>query len=408
MNTPSVTEGMGFINYAWRELGLRVAVERYSHDGKAELQFYLANESSEVLLLHTAVNLLSASAMTGLVKRLERNSDSIVWTDILTFLTGKTLAIARRGEPCVLVGNLPAREGATYRIWPFCPEGELSCIFGEGGTGKSFLAVYFGMAVNLGLDNLGLRPERGNVLYLDYESCQEEVNERILAIRRGMGGLPVPAGFFYHHCNRPLVDDIEAVEKLVSEHKVDFLILDSVGMACVGEDSGASFDNVAIRLFRALRSLKVTCLLVDHVAKKEEGKRTPFGSIYKLNEARSVWEVMATPEPGEDELVIGLYHKKANRGRLHPPLAFQLSFSPDSITITAQEVEDVLDLAGRLPLAWRIRQALKGGAKTLAELAEDLGAKEDTIGKTLRRGRDKKFVKLGAKWGLKSQEGADA
>ena len=36
MNKPSVTEGIGFINYAWPGLGLRVMAERVTDEGFAE------------------------------------------------------------------------------------------------------------------------------------------------------------------------------------------------------------------------------------------------------------------------------------------------------------------------------------------------------------------------------------
>ena len=101
MNKPSVTEGVGFINYAWPELKLRVMAERVTDDGFAELSFYSGNGSGEPLLQMTRVNLLASTTMSSLAKRLEKNSVEISWTDILTFITGKTMEITRRGEPVV-------------------------------------------------------------------------------------------------------------------------------------------------------------------------------------------------------------------------------------------------------------------------------------------------------------------
>ncbi|MFC1968604.1 hypothetical protein ACFLVX_04375 [Chloroflexota bacterium] len=37
MNKPSVTPGIGFLNFAWPGLGLRVLAERYTDDLYAEL-----------------------------------------------------------------------------------------------------------------------------------------------------------------------------------------------------------------------------------------------------------------------------------------------------------------------------------------------------------------------------------
>jgi Fic family protein len=51
-------------------------------------------------------------------------------------------------------------------------------------------------------------------------------------------------------------------------------------------------------------------------------------------------------------------------------------------------------------LTRQITLELKSGKATVADLAVSLGAKEDTVSKTLRRHRDK-FIQLGKEWALK-------
>jgi len=52
INKPAIAEGVDFINFAWRDLGLRVTAERFSDKGVAELQFFSSNGEGEVLLHH--------------------------------------------------------------------------------------------------------------------------------------------------------------------------------------------------------------------------------------------------------------------------------------------------------------------------------------------------------------------
>ena len=150
MNKPSVTEGIGFINYAWPELGLRVMVERYTDDGFAELWFYSVNKSNESLLHTTRVNLLATPTMNSLAKRLEKNSQDIPWTDILTFITGKTLEIARRGEPAVEIW--PSKDDdleVEYRLKPLLYLNHPAVIFGDYGSLKSLTALAIAYVVQL-------------------------------------------------------------------------------------------------------------------------------------------------------------------------------------------------------------------------------------------------------------------
>ena len=46
-------------------------------------------------------------------------------------------------------------------------------------------------------------------------------------------------------------------------------------------------------------------------------ERGAFGSVYKRNSARSLWEMRQT---ADGELTMGLYHRKANKSKLLVPV----------------------------------------------------------------------------------------
>ena len=174
MKPPAITEGNGFLNYAWPELGLRITAERVTDEGSAELRFYSANESKEALLHITKANLLSTSTMNNLAKRLERNSQELPWVDILTFVTGKTVEIARRGDPVIEIW--PSEESTLeveYLVKPLIYLNHPTVIFGDYGSLKSLFSLVIAYVVQLPYNDndLGLltAKETTKCLYLDYE-----------------------------------------------------------------------------------------------------------------------------------------------------------------------------------------------------------------------------------------------
>jgi DNA-directed RNA polymerase specialized sigma24 family protein len=103
--------------------------------------------------------------------------------------------------------------------------------------------------------------------------------------------------------------------------------------------------------------------------------------------ARSTWEVRRAEADDDGDLVVGVFHRKANRDRLHPPLGLRFTFRPDSVHVRRHEVADEPDLAVRMPLAYRVHQALREGAKTASEIADDLGISDNVARALLSRAR---------------------
>jgi len=401
MKTPVVTPGAGFINFAWPDLGLRVVAERYTAEGHAELQFYSANKDGDSLLHLTRVNLLSTSAVNSLAKRMEKNSD-IPWTEVLTYIIGKTLEIARRGEPSIEIW--PSEEDTfevEYLLEPLIYLNHPTVIFGDYGSLKSLMALVIAYVVQLPYhDNaLGLITAKDptSCLYLDYEDDSSSFQKRWSALDRGFnkGAMPIQ----YRRMTAPLADSVEQLQKDIEDKGAKLLIIDSLGPAARGN---LNDPEPAIRYHSALRQLGVTSLTIAHTAKDQfTKKRSIFGSVFFTNLARSVWECKAEQETGEDEAVISLKHTKANLSRLHPPLGYHFSFTNNSISVVHTDLRDT-GLSGELPLSWQIKNFLRQGSSSVAEIAEQLVSTPGTIRKTLNRMRTKsEVIKLeDGTWGL--------
>jgi len=394
---------MGFLNYAWPDLGLRVLAERYDNSGHAELSFYLKDGSAEQLLHTTRVNLLATPTMNSLANRLKDSAEHIPWIEALTYVTGKTIQIARRGEP---VQEIWASEDANlipnYLLEPILYLNHPMVIFGDYGSLKSLLALAIGYIVQLPCrDNkLGLATAEKSThcLYLDYEDDSLNFGKRWSAIEKGFG-VEAAMPMLYRRMTSPLADSVESLQSIIADKEIKLLIIDSLGPAARGN---LNDPEPAIKYHEALRKLGITSLTLAHCSKDQlTRKRSIFGSVFFTNLARSVWECKAEQEAGEDEAVISLKHAKANLSRLHSPLGYKFTFTNNSITIAKADLR-YTGLSGELPLSVRIKDLLRNGAMPVNQIAESLEANGGSVKTILNRLAKKDItVKTGDSWRLK-------
>lgn len=404
MNKPLFTPGIGFVNYEWKDLGLRIVAERYDVTGYAELSFFSGNGTDEVLLDQNKGNLLSARTKNDIVKRLERNRNDISWYDALTWIAHITLEIARQGEPVEDIW--PSEEDnlvPSYLLEPLLYQNHPTVIFGDYGSLKSLLALVIGYMVQLPYpDNkLGLitPKESTHCLYLDYEDDPSSFRGRWGAIQRGFS-IEAPMPIPYRRMTNTVADSVERLQQIITDKDIKLLIIDSLGPAARGN---LNDPEPAIKYHEALRRLGVTSLTLAHCSKDQlTKKRTIFGSVFFTNLARSVWECKAEQEAGEDEAIMSLKHTKANLSRLHPPLGYKFTFTDNNITIAKTDLRDT-GLATELPLSLRIKNLLRAGAMSVREIAEIIDANEGSVKTTLNRLAKKEVTdKIGELWGLKA------
>ena len=243
--------------------------------------------------------------------------------------------------------------------------------FGDGGAGKSLLALYIG----------GELARRGlKVLYADWELEGEDHRDRF----ESLFGAAMPA-LFYARCSRPMTAEADRLRRLVRQHDIDYLICDSVAFACDGRPEDAE---VAARYFQCLRQIGVGSLNVAHTNKSDESDKKPFGSAFWHNGARATWNVKlseTTDTPGE--ITVGCYNRKANLSTRQPAVGFRIEFGART-RIGRVDLAHVDDLAAGLSLRQRIRSAVTRQPQTLASLAEQLSANVESLNRTVRKHRD--------------------
>jgi hypothetical protein len=273
---------------------------------------------------------------------------------------------------------------AGLTLYPSHPQ----IIFGDGGTAKSYLALHIAAEM----------ARRGQqTLFADWE-LDEHAHRRRLGLLYGSN----PPRVLYVRCDRPLVHEADRLQRIVREHGVQFLVVDSIAFACDARPEDAE---VAARYFRALRQIGVGSLSVAHVNKSDQGDQKPFGSAFWHNGARMTWYV----RPGEERpngLSVGLFNRKANLGPRLSPVGYAITFDQGHTAIDQTDVGDDTQLAKGLPIWQRVRQLVATRPLSLHALAEELGQREDSIERALKR-KDDVFVRVPgadgvARWGLVS------
>ncbi len=273
-------------------------------------------------------------------------------------------------------------------------EGFAGAIYGDGGSAKSLLMMHLGQCVARGDKWLGFDTVNTNVLYLDFELDEDEQSRRAYQVAAGMGYGELPDNCFYisgtGYGTRTVFD--HALDVCL-ENGIEMVIVDSLGYA---QDGDAEASRDVLKFFRevegAFRRESISLLIVDHQSKNGQYKdKTMFGSVYKSNSVRSVFQV----EPGErgDGCInLTLRHKKVNFGPLLEPFGARVEFVKDEddpdqvkqIRFDTREL-DAGELAGERSLNAkdRVLMALADGPMYPDDIVVATGLELPTVKNTL-------------------------
>lgn len=351
---------------------------------------------STELLSGVDLGLKSDTGHTKLSSSLNKFTTSIPWKPILQRACSLVLRRFRTGAPTLLLTGETAVEPLTYVLNPIAFHKKTTILYGDGGLGKSSLALFLGMCVATGQSLVGFRALPGHVLYLDYEDDADVHARRLQALLRGHPEL-TGATLHYQRCTEPLSRLTHGLVRHIRSAGITFVILDSI-MAATGGDSSAE---AATKLFAALRQLDTTALALGHVPKTvAEGQdhQTVYGSVFHQNFARSVFEIQKRQEVGEDGAVLALIHRKSNLSRLHHPIGLRMSQNAESTELhyEACDLNHVVDMAKALPAASQIRNLLDDGQPRVAkQIAEETGLKLATVKSTLSKHAGYKWQMVG-------------
>ena len=390
---PSITSVGGSHHVRFRDALIDVYAERLHenshHETFAELRIESHAPDASGHVYQARLNLLSEMGKSRLAKTLKdkhRRIQEDEWVQIIEFSSVKILEAHRQGEPIIHLADKSVPENLEFRLMPFLQERQATVIFGDGDTGKSWLATLFGYLVVTGVPKLGLEPEPGKVLYLDYETDEDTLWERLLMMSDGFGE-PIPDGFYYRRMHMLIAADFETLRNEVIKKRIDLIIVDSASPA-TGEPESAAHTTA---YFNALRGLNATSLTVAHVTKNHNAT-APFGSIFWRNLPRANYIVRSEAEARATERTIGIRHTKANNGPRQRDKAFTLAFDnvARSVEITKADPADIESLESTLSYGEQIAKALSRGSLTVQQIVEQTRLTDRQVRNTLSNQRNRK------------------
>ncbi|GAJ91023.1 bifunctional DNA primase/polymerase [Rhizobium rhizogenes] len=227
--------------------------------------------------------------------------------------------------------HVPPRE---WFIDGLIPHRQVTILAGDGGVGKSLLALQFGAAAALGIDTVGCSPQRGRVLYLGAEDEADEFHRRLADIVRGHGkqlsdledfrlipmadldallavpdnkGVMQPTTVWTQLCD------------LAREFRPCFIVLDTVADLFGGDEIKRGQARQFIGMLRRL-AIEINCSIVLLAHPSQEGIRSGSGASGSTGWKNSSRSMLYFSRPDNDKEVDPdlrfLSTKKSNYGKV--------------------------------------------------------------------------------------------
>ena len=347
----------------------------------------LRTVEDDILKIGT-LNFLAPTSRVSWVKSLVAlcpgEAKDLQWDIYLERFVSQVIKAERTGDPLVNLADVVLSRGNRYLIPGLVSAEETTIWFGDGGSMKSYLALAAGSAISSGSPAfMGISPtERRNVGYVDWEWGAQAHRRRLGRISRD-GNMP---DMSYIRCDRPLTAEVPRLQRLIHEHHLGFLILDSIVFGC---DGPAENSDTAGRYVLAVRQLGIPCLLIAHVTKSEDGDKKPFGSAFWSNSARLTWFVKKAGDWG-DSTTVALFNRKNNDDRPLEAQGFRFTFDEQFDSTTIRQTSDiemaaVPEIAEKMRLIDRIRAVVSDRSMTMVEIAKEIDSSVQTVDTTIRR-----------------------
>ena len=300
-----------------------------------------------------------------------------------------------RDDSVVLIEAEKTEEA--YVLYPFVVTDGPAILFGQGGSGKTWLALYIAVCASLGLPMLGQQPLQVPILIVDYESTASAMRKRMELIMAGLGMTDsLPAVFYWPGRGIPLVDQVPALERKIRVEGIRLIIVDSAVLAAGADPEKA---DTAARYFSGLSALAIPSLTIAHVTKAND-MQYPFGSVFYHNSARITWNAqLVHDEQADGTMHIGLFNRKPHaEGRPHKNIGVRVRFGVGDVAFENEDpgVEWEAERS-----AWeRMRELLDRGGQTAGEMADALALAQNTIKVNIQRHRQELVPVGGGRWGL--------
>ncbi|CAH2406654.1 AAA family ATPase [Mesorhizobium ventifaucium] len=253
-----------------------------------------------------------------------------------------------------------------YLIKGLFAPGDVACIFGAPGAGKSLLAPRLGYAVAQGTETFGMRSKQGSVFYVAAEDPQG-MPGRVKALRKAHG--EAEDFQLVEGVSNLLADkspDLVALVAVVKERRPALIFIDTLAMAFPGlEENDAKSMGRVVAVARLLASWGAAVVLIHHDTKAEGA--TPRGHSL-LNGALDVALHVKRDENG---VIRGKLTKNRN-GTCERDIAFKIAVEDggtdeDGDTVTLPRCFELMGAAKKTD------ERLSASVKAALDILDTLG-----------------------------------
>jgi len=380
------------IRLAWADEGILASFSRIKEkDDQVTCELAISTQDNKIF--RGRVNLLAPRTIKTIANSLADRAAGVDWPSLLSDAASRVVDLYRDGSPPLDMREFTDPGNGEWLLEPYLEQLGTTLLYGQGGIGKGWFALAAALTVASGKPLVGEPSLVGPVLYLDWEADPTETFRRIEKLCAG-AGINRPA-LFYRYETASLYSIVDAIARFVVDQRIVLVVVDSVGMARAGAPESAED---TIRLFSAMRRLRVPVLAIDHLSKQMINGRAAkmaFGSVYSTNAARIAW--LAEGNERDGTVSLQLRNTKRNNGPKARPRAVSVTMKGrraelsigDLERITQRVIEDSeTNLADRLVALIRLL-----GPLTNRVAGEKLGVESDVIGLTARR-RKHLFVNI--------------
>lgn len=358
-------------------------------------------------VLRRRVNLMGSQSLSNLARDLDEASGKagVPWKRWLESACGSVIQAYRQGSPVeVYEGELPRPAGVSWLCQDLVMADVVNVWIAAGSSGKSTLAAILAVAVGLGKPFLGRSVAHGVVLYLDWESSEEDFREKLHDAAAGYGSRVVPK-ILRIRMRGPLKNQIHEIAEIITRYHVILVIVDAVA-AAGGPMGDGNYEAVALDVEAAVNMLPpVTILLLDHVTGDDvKTGNVPLkarGSVRKTEFARNQWTLTLDRDQMDAERhVVAWTHTKVNRVRYLPAFASEIEHGDGWLRAKTVETEEAKVLVERMSVIQRIREYVRrNGPATIQELALEIYGKDDNtscanISTPIRRDKGATVVRI--------------
>lgn len=202
-------------------------------------------------------------------------------------------------------------EEPSFLFFPYIPEGKITIMQADPGTGKTSLACAIAAAVTKGRPLLDVEcGSAGNIMYLTYEEDASTLKRKLQDCDANLSRCFIIDAESFHDTTI----SSEYVSEIMKKMQLKLMVFDPLQSFIKGDMNRANETRQQLSILAtAAAQQKCSIILISHMAKAQtKGIYRALGSIDIVGAARSVLQIVNNPEANENDTENIAIHIKSN------------------------------------------------------------------------------------------------